>query len=225
MAVLLLCFPEQLDDCWVQRFERQAQAPLSLFLSFSPSLFLSDARILPLHPPVFTFAQCLYLLLLYKNCGRTCGGYCRKHWMLSLLLTFSKNPFAHMFVFSSSGLVCWLYNYSTHPVWQLTLQFFFFNFYRKNLFLYFPFMCLCLCVRTLSASKVRVWMEVIPTSTAVFFPETSLKFEFRQLQIAPNQSCLNSKVCVCLKFVCWKVPWLIKMFEFIHISKGFKTCL
>ncbi len=73
-------------------------------------------------------------------------------------------------------------------------------------------------MQTLSVSKACGSVGVIPTSTAVFFPQTSLNTEFRQPQITLNQPCLTSKVCVCSKFVLKGPPAYQGVFEFIHIK-------
>lgn len=114
---------------------------LSFCLSLSPSLFLSNALSFPLHPPLFTFTQCLYLLLLYKNCERT---LLQKTLDAKFGLDFFKNPFAHMLVFSSSGFGFIIILPSLNIL--ITTE--------RIPFLYYLFMCLCLCMRTLSVSKV-----------------------------------------------------------------------
>lgn len=113
--------------------------PLSLFLSFSLSVFLPFWRSFsPPSSPLFTFAHCLYLLLLYKNCERT---LLQKTLDAKFGLDFFKIHL-HICLFSLA-VVLYLYFIIILPtlytnVWQLTLQFFF-NCYRKNSFFVFSF--------------------------------------------------------------------------------------
>lgn len=61
---------------------------LSFCLSLSPSFFLSDALSLPLHPP-YSHLLIACICSCYTRIVKEL--YCRKRWMLSLVLTFSKS--------------------------------------------------------------------------------------------------------------------------------------
>lgn len=90
MAVLLLCSPEQLDDCWVQRFERQAQTSLSLFFVFL-SLHLSSFLMLFLSPfiPPYSHFLCACMSSCYTKIVKAVGKVTGENagcWVQSLLL-------------------------------------------------------------------------------------------------------------------------------------------